>query len=227
MSKGKVWITRSEPGATSSKTAWDAAGFDCYVRPVIDIAIAPKMPKPLPDNAVLLITSQNALRVLQQLTDRRDWPVLTVGDMSAKLARSMGFEDVISAKGNARDLFELVLKIYAANSRKMFVHASGANIRMNLAKSLRDKGYKSRRDVYYQNSSKSQIKVDDLKDLTHIALYSPMAAKAVRPYAGRFNKAQTISISPQTDNALEQRYKSRRLIAARPDEQQMIAAVLS
>ena len=103
MSKGKIWITRSQSGAKQSKATWEAAGFKCFVQPVIDIAIAAKMPKPLPENAVLLVSSQNALHILKKLTDCREWPVMTVGDASANLARKMGFEDVLSAKGNAKD----------------------------------------------------------------------------------------------------------------------------
>ena len=214
-------------GAKQSKAAWEKAGFDCYVEPVIEIAIAAKMPKPIPDNAVLLVSSQNALHILKKLTDRRDWPVMTVGDASANLARKMGFGDVISAKGNAKDLYDLVTKIYDPKVRKIFVHVSAANIRFNLAKNLRDKGFKARRDIYYQNQMKPFVDVEPAGNITHIALYSPMAAKAVRRYAGRFNKATVISISSATDEALAERYKNRRQIAKRPNEAQMIAAVLT
>jgi len=227
MSRKTVWITRSAGSAQKSKEAWEQAGFDAYINPVIDISIAPTMPKPLPDNAVLLITSQNALRTLALLTDRRDWSVMTVGDASAALAREMGFGDVLSAKGNGQDLLELTQRIYAPESKRIFVHASGANIRLNLAKALREKGYKSRRDIYYQNTPKTVIDLTNAPEITHIALYSPMAAKSVRRFAGRFNKASTISISAQTDRALEARYKNRRLIANRPTERDMISAVLA
>lgn len=225
--KGIVWITRAQAGANKSRVAWERAGFECYIKPVIEVSIAAEMPKPLPDRAVVLITSQNALRILEQLTDRRDWPVMTVGDASAAWARKMGFEDVLSAKGNAQDLLELIQKVYEPNASRVFVYASGANIRLNLAKELREKGYKSRRDIYYRNVKMENIDLSDAPALTHIALYSPMAAKFVRRYAGRFNKARTISISPQTDQALRQRFKDRRLIAKRPMEAAMIFTVLS
>ncbi len=221
-----VWITRSEPGASHCQKTWEAAGFRCFVRPLIDISVPAKMPRPIADRGVLLITSQNALRTLKILTDRRDWPVMAVGDASANLARRMGFEDVMSAKGNANDLLELVQKIYDPSSPHQFVYASGSDVRLDLAKALRDKGYKARRDVYYRNVMKPAVDISGAPNLTHIALYSPMAAKAARRYAGRLNNAKTISISAQTDEALGERFKNRRLIANRPNEAQMIAAVL-
>lgn len=227
MSKETVWITRSFDGAQKSKAVWEQAGFDVYINPVIDIAIAPTMPEPVPDHAVLLITSQNALRMLAVMTDRRDWPVMTVGDASAALARNMGFVDVLSAKGNGQDLLDLVQRIYTPDSSRLFVHGAGANIRLNLAQALREKGYQARRDVYYENTRKSHIDLADAPALTHIALYSPMAAKTVRRYAGRFNKAKAVSISAQTDQALQERYKNRRIIAARPTERAMVSAVLA
>lgn len=225
--KGTVWITRSEPGAVKSRTIWERAGFDCYMKPVIAVSIAPHMPKPLPDRAVLLITSQNALRILGILTDRRDWPVMTVGDASAAMARKMGFEDVLSAKGNGQDLLEMVQKVYEPGSQKVFVYASGANIRLNLATALREKGYKARRDVYYRNEVVQNIDLSDAPELSHIALYSPMAARRVRPFAGRFKKAQTISISAQADQELQERFKGRRIVSKRPMEAAMIFAVSS
>lgn len=225
--KGMVWITRSENGSAQSRAAWDAAGFSCVIKPVVDISIATVMPKPLPDNATILITSQNALRILAALTDRRDWPVMTVGDASARLARKIGFEDVLSAKGNAQDLFAMVQKVYKPATPRVFVYASGSQIRLNLAKALRDKGFKARRDIYYNNEMSPPVDVKTVANVTHIALYSPMAAKAVRRYAGQLNKVKTISISPETDEALQTRYKNRRLVANRPSERAMIAAVLS
>ncbi len=226
MSKGRVWITRAAPGVARSKAAWERAGFDCFIQPLVSIAIAREMPEPLPDDAVLLITSQNSLRILGQLTDRRDWPVMTVGNASAKLARQMGFDDVLSAEGNAQDLLALVQKIYDPNTQKAFVYASGSFARLDIARNLANRGYKTRRDIYYQNEIIAPVDLSQAGDITHIALYSPMAAHAVRRYAGVFKQARTISISAQADKMLDGRYINRRIVADRPNEARMIAAVL-
>ncbi len=227
MSKGRVWITRAAPGVARSKAAWEQAGFECFIQPLISIGIAREMPDPLSDDVILLITSQNALRVLGQLTDRRDWPVMAVGDASANLARRMGFDDVLSAKGNGQDLVALVQKIYDPGSNKEFVYASGSFARLNIARILANRGYKTRRDIYYQNEIIAPVDLSQAGDVTHIALYSPMAAHAVRRYAGVLNRARTIAISPNADKMLEGRFINRRIIADRPNEARMIAAVLS
>lgn len=222
MRKGTVWITRSRPGAYSSAEAWQAAGYETYINPLIRIGIPQKMPQPLEENAVVLITSQNALRSLAILTDDRDWPILTVGDASADMARSMGFADVVSASGTAQDLLNMIPRLFNPGSPRIFVHASGQRVRRDLSEVLQGQGYKTRRDVYYNNNVREGIDISDAPSLTHIALYSPMAARAVRKYAGRVNKAKTVSISANTDKALDERYVNRRLIAKRPTEQAMI-----
>ncbi len=225
MSNGIVWITRSQPSADSSAKAWQLAGYETYVKPLIHIGVPSTMPKPLEDGAILLITSQNALRTLEILTDRRDWPVMTVGDASANYARNMGFGDVLSASGNAKDLLALIKKIYNPGHPRIFVHASGQKVSLDLAAQLATSGYSARREVYYLNSVRKLINLNDAPPLTHVALYSPMAARAAKRFAGRVNKAKTISISDNVDKALGERYVNRRLIAKRPTEQAMIKAL--
>ena len=225
MSKGTVWITRSLPDARKSELAWQAAGFETYVNPLVLIGVPEKMPEPLEDRDVLLITSKNALRTLEILTDRRDWPVMTVGDASAHYARDMGFKDVLSARGNAKDLLALSKKLYNPGNPRTFVYASAHHVSLDLAEQLRASGYKARRDIYYHNDVRRHALIMDAPPLTHIAVYSPMAARAVRKYAGRVNGAKTISISANADKALGERYQNRRMIAKRSNEKAMIDAL--
>lgn len=225
MSKGTVWITRSLPGARQSADAWQAAGFETYINPLIRIGVPKVMPQPLDKRDVLLITSTNALRFLEILTDRRDWPVMTVGDASAHYARKMGFVDVLSARGTAKDLLALSQKIYSPNTPRTFVYASARHVSFDLSETLRARGFKARRDIYYHNDVRQYANIDSAPPLTHLAVYSPMAARAARRFAGQVNGAKTISISANADKALGERYKNRRLIAGRPNEQAMIKAV--
>ena len=225
MHKGTIWITRSYPAAQKSAQAWQLAGFQTYINPVIRIGIPEQMPKPLEPEAILLITSQNALRMLEIFTDRRDWTVMTVGDASADYARQIGFVDVLSASGNGQDLLNLVKKIFKPKDGRLFIHASGGKIRVDLAQRLTKLGYQARREIYYNNEGRRKLDVSAAPPLTHIALYSPMAARLVRPYAGRVNRARTISISENTDRALGERYENRRIIATHPSEEAMIHAL--
>jgi len=227
MSKGTIWITRSNPRAKRSALAWQKAGFETYVKPLLGIAVPDKMPAPLPENAVLLITSQHALRMLTTFTDYRDWPILTVGEATKKFAQNQGFEDVISAQGTAKDLLELTQEIYDPGDPFEFIYASGSQIQFNLMAHLKRRGYDIRRDIYYKNQIRKKVNLNDAPNITHIALYSGLAAHAVRRHARIIGDATTISISAQTDKALGERFKTNRVIAGEPTEAGMINALMS
>lgn len=222
----KIWITRSEPGAFKSAKAWERAGFDTYIAPLVRVSPPPIMPDIIADHSVLLITSQNALRAIGELTDRRDWIVLTVGDRSAALARDMGFESVESASGNADDLVRLVNTTYTVDDDRNFIYASGSDIRLDIAKVLERQGYRVRRSVFYDNRPVDVMPEIDLSDVTHAALYSAMAARIfTRLVVGK--GLSTISISKAVDQVLGERRDALRLIASRPEESAMIKALSS
>ncbi|NNE57014.1 MAG: uroporphyrinogen-III synthase [Hellea sp.] len=227
MSERRIWISRSQPGASHSARVWQKAGFETVINPVVEIAPPKNMPRPLPKNAGLIVTSKNALRMLGTFTDHRDWPVFTVGDATAYLAWQMKFRNVISAQGNAQDLLKLIKDNFKPGGSKSFVYASAARIRLNIAGELRAAGYRARRDVYYINAPKKPD-ISALKGkITHIALYSPMAARVVRGTAPNFPQVKVISISANTDSELRKRFGNRRFIAARPNEKAMVAALKS
>ncbi len=74
------------------------------------LAIEP-IPQPAPDlGAVqtLVFTSRNGVAAFAALSERRDRPVLTVGDATADAARDAGFQDVTSASGALDDLAALI-----------------------------------------------------------------------------------------------------------------------
>ena len=100
----RIWITRTLPGAIHSAAAFENIGFETIIAPLIEIVPANIMPAPPSRGAVLLFTSSNAVRVFAELTDHRNWKVLTVGDATARAAKKIGFTDVISAGGNWTDL---------------------------------------------------------------------------------------------------------------------------
>lgn len=226
MSKGTIWITRAQPGAEKSAQAWRKAGFDPVIAPLVQIAPPKNMPALPLRNAIFLVTSANALRGLEALTDYRGWSILAVGDASASLARKMGFSDVSSAKGNAQALISMVQKTYRPGGNEHFIYASGSDIRTDIAEKLTSAGYQARRDIYYQNTPVASDVQPEFNSITHLALYSAMAAKTVQRYLGRLSLQKTISISPSVDAELTKIPKYKRLIAGYPTEQSMISALL-
>lgn len=118
-----VWITRTAPGAARTAEAVRAAGFTPVISPLLianpDFAVG-DVAALIEDVAALAFTSVNGL-AFADLTPRRDWPVFAVGDRTAQAARDRGFEDVVSARGDAADLAELIAREWAGRPGVLLV----------------------------------------------------------------------------------------------------------
>ncbi len=221
MSKPTLWITRSVPAAFKSAEQWALAGCAAAVAPLLKISPPTHMP-PLPEkNAVLIFTSGNGLEAFKILTDERYWPVVTVGDETARLARDAGFKKVSSARGTSENIIRLIQdelpKTYD------FVHCSGQHVRGAIAEDLSRAGYTARRDIYYQSSPVDALPKIDVGQLNYIALYSPLAAQTLASFKPDLSYTTTLSISAAADAALDGLNVQSRLIAKHPNETAMLA----
>jgi uroporphyrinogen-III synthase len=118
-----VWITRTAPGAARTAEAVRAVGFDPVISPLLianpDFAVG-DVTSLLADVGALAFTSVNGL-AFADLTPRRDWPVFAVGDRTAEAARARGFEDVVSANGDAVDLADRIAREWAGRPGALLV----------------------------------------------------------------------------------------------------------
>lgn len=100
----KVLVTRPEPGASATAARLTQMGFEPVLAPCLAIA---HLPARLPDNpAALIITSGQAVAALPAAL--HNTPVFCVGDATAARLRNAGFKQVMSAGGDAQDLFRLI-----------------------------------------------------------------------------------------------------------------------
>ena len=90
---GRIWLTRSRPGAEADAAALAALGHDPLIDPVLEIVPVPATVDLAPVAAVA-VTSAAAVRALAALTPRRDRPLFAVGAATAAAARAAGFEDI-------------------------------------------------------------------------------------------------------------------------------------
>ncbi len=224
MNKRCIWITRSQPGAAKSANFWQSAGFETIVAPLINIAPPSVMPPLLPRNIDLIVTSQNALLSLVEFTDVRSWNIWAVGEVTAEMARNMGFNLTGVGGGSAASLLELIVE-KNVSSETSFAYISGQNIRLDISQQLRKRGFQAERHIYYENSPVSQMPDIDLTKISHIGLYSPMAAQVLTSFAPKTSQISTISISKSTDAALGNLAFTQRLIAEKPQESAMLTAL--
>ncbi len=236
-----VWISRTREGAAESAKAFEAAGFNTVLAPLITVRPvgAPDLP---PKNAVLIFTSQNGVRTFCDTTQKRDWPVVTVGDATAELARAQGFTAVYSAAGTSADIAPLIARGAqggafddgAFDKAASFVHICNQTPRGTVVADLRALGLSAARQIYYRSEAVEELPKLDWDTIDVTALFSPRAAQVLTRFAPEispdFSRVTTLSISAATDRALDGKgadglSPKARLIAAAPTVESMIAAL--
>ena len=115
----KVWVTRTEPGASRTARRLKALGHEPLVEPVLEVHPLPAAID-LGGVGALAFTSGNGLHAFAKLNPDRGLPVFTVGEATAKAAREAGFGSVMSAGG---DVQALAMLIVIAGFPGAFVHA--------------------------------------------------------------------------------------------------------
>jgi uroporphyrinogen-III synthase len=101
----RVWITRTEPGASQTARAVAALGHGPVVAPVLHVV---DLPATVPPADALAFTSPNAVAAFARLTTDRSARVRTVGDATAEAAHAQGFADVRSASGDGAALAQML-----------------------------------------------------------------------------------------------------------------------
>lgn len=208
----RVWITRTQPGATASARAWAEAGFDPVIAPLLSA-------HPVQDaheialDAHLVFTSAHAVRHCGVNPDDR--PVYTVGDATAEVARRYGFTQVVSAKGDWTDLLATI-----PNTAAPIVHLSGRVVRGALVAGLQKRGLNASRIVVYDTRTVEDWPLDPAS-VQAVAFYSPMAVQTFRALPARpVSHMTAYCLSSVIADGLTGLTKK---IAHRPDEAALIA----
>jgi len=220
------------PSAQDSARAWEAKGFKAVAAPLLRVVNAPETPAAPSPDSVLVFTSKNGVFAYQGYGFNPAHKVITVGDATAAAARAAGFTDVISAQGTSGDVTALILKTVATTTP--IIHCAGRHIRGTISEDLRAAGYQARRDLYYQSQAVTTWPDIDYSALTHVAFYSPLAARTFQQLASQGLSAKFsldihtpvfISISRATDAALGELTAVQRYIANAPNEAAMLKVI--
>ena len=177
---GVVLITRPQPAATETARLVAALGFVPLVAPVLQTTLCPAR-LPAPDRVqALLLTSANAVPVLS--AEFHHLPVFAVGHATAAAARAAGFARVTSAAGTAADLASLVARLCDPD-RGSLLFPGAARIAVDIAKPLREVGFRVIRRVVYRTDPMAELAVPARAALAvggvRVALFfSPASAQA-------------------------------------------------
>jgi uroporphyrinogen-III synthase len=142
-----VLVTRPHPDDDATASALRARGFEVLQAPMLRFE-----PVPFHDDAdarygAIIVTSANALRAIaSHLEGSRllKLPLFAVGEHTASAASDAGFGEVITAKGDAGALRDLVLGAVKAKQLKKastLLYLAGADLARDLAGELGEKGF--------------------------------------------------------------------------------------
>jgi len=113
----------------------------------------------------IIFTSANAVKFLDLKKLDKNIICFCVGDITEKKARSVGFQNTISAEGNVLNLKELILQNYLSKNKQL-LYISGEIISANLDQQLINEGYRVERIINYRvshNENFDQKFIEELK----------------------------------------------------------------
>ena len=113
----------------------------------------------------IVFTSANAVKFLDLSDISKNINCFCVGKVTEKKARSLGFQNTISAEGNVSNLKELILRNQDFKNKQL-LYISGEIISVDLDQQLLKEGFKVKRVINYRTSHNQKFDknfIDELK----------------------------------------------------------------
>lgn len=186
MSQGQhILITRPIEDAEVLAQRLEALGNQVTVAPMLDIYVLDdakvEIEAALDQNPqAIILTSGNGARALAHLTDRRDIPVIAVGEASAMAARHRGFTADFCANGDVEKLEEYI-RSHCDKDNGPLLHIAGSVVAGDLKTHLQADGYSVERVTGYLAKPivlLSETLKDQIRDgvFDAVMFYSPRTA---------------------------------------------------
>jgi uroporphyrinogen-III synthase len=142
-----ILVTRPHPDGETTAAALRARGFEILLAPMLRFEPAAFHEDADAQYGAVIVTSANALRGIEpqlKASELLKLPLFAVGEHTATAARNIGFEHVISAKGDAASLRDLVtagVKAKALKKTSPLLYLAGADLARDLAGELGERGF--------------------------------------------------------------------------------------
>lgn len=123
----RLLITRPHHQAVQTKKTLENLGFECILSPLLTIQSMPGETEnhSKSRNHPLIITSSNAVPYIVDRAYGPDHLIYTVGARTKACLAEAGFQNIISADGNAEDLAGLLNRIYDTKTPVHLFHICG------------------------------------------------------------------------------------------------------
>tara|TARA_B100001121_G_scaffold194054_1_gene169554 strand:- start:64 stop:762 length:699 start_codon:yes stop_codon:yes gene_type:complete len=179
----------------------------------------------------IIFTSANAIKFLNLKDIDKKILCFCVGASTEKKAKNVGFNNVISAEGNVRNLKELILQNFDKKSGRM-IYVSGDTISTELDRELLDEGININRLINYKTThiknfdenfvSELKLKIPDI-----VYIYSQNSALSFLKFI-KMNKIENLwmntnlmCISEKTSSILNE-IKWKKIFLFHPGEEEFL-----
>src|SRR5579872_5299414 len=142
-----ILVTRPNPDAETTAAGLRARGFEALLAPMLRFEASAFHDDADAHYGAVIVTSANALRGIEaqlKASPLLKLPLFAVGEQTAAAARKLGFEQVISAAGDAASLRDLVaasVKAKALKKTSPLLYLAGADLARDLPGELGERGF--------------------------------------------------------------------------------------
>ncbi len=148
----RIIITRPAEDAVRMAEELRRLGHAPDIHPLIEIAHLPIPADALDGVSALIATSRNALRSLgrsEMLTPALRCPIFCVGEATAAEARRLGFADIRTGPGTAKDLPPIITQAPEARAGRL-LYLAGDHLAFDLEAALAADGVEILRTIAYE-----------------------------------------------------------------------------
>ena len=179
----------------------------------------------------IIFTSANAIKFLDFKNIDKKLLCFCVGSATEKRARSVGFQNVISAEGNVNNLKELILQNFDPKDRKL-IYVSGEIISFDLDQQLLKQGYSIQRIVNYKTNHNKKFDEKFVKELKlkipdMVYIYSQNSASSflsfikIYQFESLWMNTNLMCIGEKTSSILNE-IKWKRIFLFNPGEEEFL-----
>lgn len=221
--KGKtILITREKESAIKTAKVFLSFGARVRVCPLIEVKnLAFDASETIYNGGTILVTSQNAARILASYKSARQSKVVVIGQKSADMLSENGFK-VISTFKTSDELLAELPKLQI-NS---LIYFRGEDIANHLDRKLQDKGINLKQVICYKTEALS-VSENFLDEVDIVTLYSPKTADIFIKFLNSYDVHNVIvaALSYNIAKKLEGYSFKQVLIADHPTEECLIEVI--
>jgi uroporphyrinogen-III synthase len=237
-----ILVTRPQPDNDTTAAALRARGFEVLPAPMLRFEQVPFRDDADVSYGAVIVTSANALRAIADqpvVATLQKLPLFAVGERTAEAARDAGFENVISADGDANALRDLVadsVRTKRLKKTQTLLYLAGADLARDLAGELGERGFNVTMQTTYRMTPVTAFPADvgdafaagGIEAVLHYSRRSARAFVDAARAAGVEISALAIPqccLSDQVASVVRDAGATRVLVATRPDEDALFAAL--